>query len=190
MFLYLGKVYKIILTFFVCSILLIFQHFDMNCIRMIFLKNQTFEVHERKMLNVAFYFNVIPVDAGGQVMEFDWISNFLLGKIDRPVKILTGDEALNKPRNDTLHVFLGHPHEMTMFRAFKRNKIVNQGKHTMWLNYGGRRVKSFELFVNLSKHFKLLKRLKGHIKIIKCFILNSTFFRRFSHGRQFIQERY
>uniref|UniRef100_A0A914EEY7 Exostosin GT47 domain-containing protein n=1 Tax=Acrobeloides nanus TaxID=290746 RepID=A0A914EEY7_9BILA len=80
----------------------------------------------KKTLYVTFYFNVIPVDQGGNIMEYDWIVNVLLEKINRPIKIVKADEKHR--RNDTLHVYLFQP-EKDIF--VKSNGLVNQGAYHM-----------------------------------------------------------
>jgi hypothetical protein len=77
----------------------------------------------QKVLNVVFYFNPLPVDHGGQIMETDWILNFLLGEICRPVRVIEKTDI----RNDTLHVFLFNlPGELANTDALKAKNIVNQ----------------------------------------------------------------
>ena len=89
MFLY-GKIYKYIVSLALCCIF-IYPHidFDLHSIRITFsIKEDEIKSCAKKTLNVAFYFNVMPPDVGGQIMEFDWITNVLLGEIDRPMKII------------------------------------------------------------------------------------------------------
>lgn len=79
---------------------------------------------------MVFYFNILPVDHGGQIMEYDWITNVLLGKINRPIKIILPEEFSKEPQNDTLHVFLFNP-KNNLFKELKTRGFVNQGAFHM-----------------------------------------------------------
>lgn len=86
--------------------------------------------YSRKILNIVFHCKILPYDVGGGIMEFDWITNSLLGTIDRPIRIITDENARKTPRNDTLHVYLFHP-ESNMLNNLKLAGFVNQGAFHM-----------------------------------------------------------
>jgi hypothetical protein len=86
--------------------------------------------YTRKTLNLAFHCKILPFDVGGGIMEFDWITNVLLGAIDRPIRVITDENARKTPRNDTLHVYLFHP-DSNMFYNLKSAGVVNQGAFHM-----------------------------------------------------------
>jgi len=71
---------------------------------------------QKRTLNVIFQMNFRNVDQGGDIMEFDWIRNVILGEIDRPIQIWSSHE--NKRMADSLIVFLHAPKdEHTYFQG-------------------------------------------------------------------------
>jgi hypothetical protein len=90
------------------------------------------DVANKRVLNLIFQMNPLPVDAGGQIMEYDWISHVLLGDIRRPVKIWTNHPG-NYP-NDSLTVVLFGPNPPLS----KDNRGTNVGVYHMGdETYGG-----------------------------------------------------
>lgn len=78
---------------------------------------------KRKTLHLYFTMKLPSVDQGGQIMEYDWISNVLFGGIERPLRILTTEERLN----DTVTVYLFKPPTPDYFSKLTADGKGNQG---------------------------------------------------------------
>lgn len=92
-------------------------------------KYSDFNEDKKKVLNLAFHVDIFT--GSSVIMEYDWISNAVFGNIDRPIRILTGQDAKKTIQNDTLHIFLKNPPRDNFFKDLRSMGVVNQGAYHM-----------------------------------------------------------